>query len=200
MNCSVSIAPGPDDVYENEDEAPKLDGNDVVDGGDTDDVYDDVEAPPIASPATLEPEPDLTESVSPAASTTTSSSSNYKRISIFGGSGKNKDAMPSDSKLSGFVQKKGKFSWDKKWLVLSDQTLYYANSEADKKYQGTLSLVGASIDTKSSTESRPHVINIKYKTSKMQLSWDDSQVYDDWLRAIKVRNDCIVLLYSMLYA
>ena len=198
-NYSISVAPGPDDVYENEDETPKFDDNNEVNGDDNDDVYDDVEAPPIATPATLIPEPDRTESVSSTASATASGSSTYKRISIFGGGGKNKDAMPSDGKLSGFVQKKGKFSWDKKWLVLSDQTLYYSNSETDKKYQGTLSLAGASIDTKSSTESRPHVINIKYKSSKMQLSWDDGQVYDDWLRAIKVRNDC-VLSYSILCA
>ena len=174
-------------MYENEDETPKVEDN-GADGDD--DVYDDVEPPVVATPATLS-EPDRTESIS----STTSSSSTAKRVSIFGGSGKNKDSMPSEGKLSGFVQKKGKFSWDKKWFVLCDQTLYYSNSEGDKKCQGTLSLVGASIDTKSGNESRPFAINIKYKGNKMLLAWDDSQVYDDWLKAIKVSNSCVVFIY-----
>ena len=191
-NRSVSVAPGPDDeVYENEDETPKVEENEA-DGEIDEDLYDDVEAPPVVTPTTttLAPEADRTESVS----STTSSSSTAKRISIFGGGGKNKDNMPSEGKLSGFVQKKGKFSWDKKWFILSDQTLYYSNSDTDKKCQGTLSLTGSTIDTKSSNESRPFVINIKYKSNKMQLAWEDAQVYDDWLKAIKVSNDCVVNL------
>lgn len=167
-------------MYENEDETPKVEENEA-DGDD--DVYDDVEAPTVATPATLVPEPDRSESISSSTSVT---SSTGKRISIFGSSGKSKDSMPSEGKLSGFVQKKGKFSWDKKWFVLSDQTLYYSNSETDKKCQGTLSLAGVTIDTKSGNESRPYTVNIKYKSNKMQLAWDDGQIYDDWLKAIKV--------------
>lgn len=184
----VSVAPGPDEVYENEDETPKVEDNEA--DGDNDDVYDDVEAPVVATLATVS-EPDRTESTS----STMSSTSTTKRVSIFGGSGKNKDSMPSEGKLSGFVQKKGKFSWDKKWFVLSDQTLYYSNSDTDKKCQGTLSLVGASVDTKSGNESRPFTVTIKYKSNKMQLAWDDSQVYDDWLKAIRVSINCVVFLY-----
>ena len=175
-------------MYEDEDETPKVEENEA--DGDNDDVYDDVEAPVVATPTTLTSEPDRTESISSTGSSTA------KRISIFGGGGKNKDSMPSEGKLSGFVQKKGKFSWDKKWFVLCDQTLYYSNSDTDKKCQGTLLLSGASIDTKSSNESRRFVVNIKYKSNKLQLAWDDGQVYDDWLKAIKVSNNCVVLLYS----
>ena len=186
--CIVYLAVEPDEIYENEDETPKVGEDNEVDG-DNDDVYDDVEAPTVAVPATLLSEPDRSESVSSASSST----STAKRISIFGGSGKSKDGMPSEGVLSGYVQKKGKFSWDKKWFVLSDQTLYYANGDTDKKCQGMLSLVGASIDTKSS-DSRPYAINIKYKNSKMQLAWDDSQVYDDWVKAIKVHKNCGVFI------
>lgn len=174
------IATGPDDVYENEEDGPKTgESKEEEDDGE---IYDDVEAPLPSTPTQPAPESSRNESVS-------STSSNTKRVSIFGGSGKSKDSMPSEGKLSGFIQKKGKFSWDKKWFVLSDQTLYYSNSDTDKKCQGTLSLPGASIDTKSgTTESRPFVINIKYKGTKMQLAWDNGQMYDDWLKAIKVSN------------
>jgi len=169
-------------VYENEDDTPQPGKDEENDG---DDVYDDVEAPTSATPAMAAPEPNRSESTSSAKS---NSSSAFKRTSIFGGGVKSKDGMPSDGKLSSYVQKKGKFSWDKKWFTLSDQTLYYSNSDTDKKCQGTLSLVGATIDTKPS-ESRPFTINIKYKGNKMQLAWDDGQLFDDWLKAIKVSND-----------
>ena len=191
--CNVYLAVEPEEVYENEDETPKVGDENEMDG-DNDDVYDDVEAPTVATPATLLAEPDRSESVSSA----TSNTSTAKRISIFGSGGKSKDGMPSEGKLSGFVQKKGKFSWDKKWFVLCDHTLYYANGDTDKKCQGMLSLVGASIDTKSS-DSRPYAINIKYKNNKMQLAWDDSQVYDDWVKAIKVCKNCytfMLVVYS----
>lgn len=187
----VSVAPAPDDLYDNEDLIPKVAEENEVNGDD--DVYDDVEAPSVATPSTLTvaSEPDRTESTSSTTSAT-------KRVSIFGGSGKNKDGMPSEGKLSGYIQKKGKFSWDKKWFILSDQTLYYSNSDTDKKCQGTLSLAGASIDTKSSgSENRPFTVNIKYKGNKMQLAWDNSQVYDDWLKAIKVGRNCL-LLYNII--
>lgn len=178
------VAVEPEEVYENEDESPKVEENEV--DGENDDVYDDVEAPTVATSATTLSEPDRSESVSSSTSNTATS----KRTSIFGGGGKNKEGMPSEGTLSGFVQKKGKFSWDKKWFVLFDQTLYYSNSDTDKKCQGTLSLAGASIDTKSS--GRPYAINIKYKSNKMQLAWDDSQIYDDWLKAIKVGHNIVL--------
>ena len=175
-------------MYENEDE-PKTPAEQPTENGgieepDDDEIYDDVEAPTEPEETSKRP-----ESVSSAKSNSAPTMSS-KRISGFLGSGKGKDMMPfPEGKLAAYIQKKGTWSWDKKWFVLSEQTLYYSNSESDKKCQGTLSLDGASIDSKASahsSDSRIFSVTIKHKSTKMQLAWDDSLVYDEWLKALKV--------------
>ena len=185
-----SVAQGPDDVYENEDDASlksplksPLEQNGGIDEVEDDEIYDDVEAPTEPQETSKRP-----ESVSSTKSNSAPTIS--KRTSGFLGSSKGKDTMPvTEGRLAAYIQKKGTFSWDKKWFVLAEQALYYSNSESDKKCQGTLTLSGASIDSKASahSDSRTFSVTIKHKSTKMQLAWDDSLVYDEWLKALKVR-------------
>jgi len=189
--CCIFLAQGPDDVYENEDDALPTSPQPVENGGidevGDDEIYDDVEAP------TEPQETSKRESVSSTKSNNIPTIGN-KRTSGFLGSSKGKDTMPfTEGRLAAYIQKKGAWSWDKKWFVLAEQTLYYSNSESDKKCQGTLALNGASIDTKASahgSDSRTFSVTIKHKSTKMQLAWDDSLVYDEWLKALKVSDMC----------
>ena len=189
-NLLYFLAQGPDDVYENEDDAlPTSPLEQPAENGGTDEVgddeiYDDVEVSTEPQETSKRP-----ESVTSTKSNNAPTIGN-KRISGFLGTSKGKDAMPfTEGRLAAYIQKKGTWSWDKKWFVLAEQTLYYSNSESDKKCQGTLALNGASIDTKASahsSDSRTFSVTIKHKSTKMQLAWDDSLVYDEWLKALKV--------------
>ena len=113
----------------------------------------------------------------------------YENFS-FGGKKNKKQEMPDQNtvQMKGYLYKKGKFGWDKVWVVLTyDNTIFMSTNETTKKVSGIIPIGPESkVEEKKSPDKKyPHGLCVASGKSKETLATDSASDFKLWLTYLK---------------
>lgn len=95
---------------------------------------------------------------------------------------------PSTAQMKGYLYKKGKFGWDKMWVVLMyDNSLFMSTNETSKKVSAVIPLGPESkVEEKKSTDKKyPHALWLASGKSKETFATDSASDFKLWLTFLK---------------
>lgn len=108
--------------------------------------------------------------------------------------GKKKKEMPdpSTAQVKGYMYKKGKFGWDKCWVLLSnDNVVYIAPNESSKRIQSLIPItVETKVDRKKGSDKFPHAVQITSGKTKDTFATDSLPDYSMWIYCLENACGC----------
>ena len=102
--------------------------------------------------------------------------------------------MPDSStaQVKGYMYKKGKFGWDKCWVLLTnDNVVYIAPNETSKKIQSLIAItVETKVERKKGSDRFPHAVQITSGKTKDTFATDSLQDYSMWIYCLENACGC----------
>ncbi|XP_019849255.1 PREDICTED: uncharacterized protein LOC109580477 [Amphimedon queenslandica] len=112
----------------------------------------------------------------------------YENFSFGGKKKKQEMPDPSTAQMKGYLYKKGKFGWDKVWVVLTyDNSLFMSTNETSKKVSGVIPLGPESkVEEKKINDKKyPHALWLASGKSKETFATDSASDFNLWLTFLK---------------